>query len=69
MIPRMTSAKGTFLIKIDIFKQIEKRILSAYESAKSGCPSLIVIDEAWLALSNPIFAGKIKEWLKVLRRS
>lgn len=54
---------------VHIFKQIEKRILSAYESAKSGCPSLIVIDEAWLALSNPIFAGKIKEWLKVLRKN
>ncbi len=30
---------------------------------------MIVIDEAWLALSNPIFAGKIKEWLKVLRKN
>ncbi len=54
---------------VHIFKQIEKRILSAYESAKSGRPSLIVIDEAWLALSNPIFASKIKEWLKVLRKN
>jgi type IV secretion system protein VirB4 len=52
-----------------IFNQIEKRILSAYENAKSGRPSLIVIDEAWLALSNPIFASKIKEWLKVLRKN
>ena len=54
---------------VHIFKQIEKRILSAYESAKTGRPSLIVIDEAWLALSNPIFASKIKEWLKVLRKN
>jgi type IV secretion system protein VirB4 len=54
---------------IHIFKQIEKRILSAYESAQSGRPSLIVIDEAWLALSNEIFASKIKEWLKVLRKN
>jgi type IV secretion system protein VirB4 len=52
-----------------IFNQIEKRILSAYENAKSGRPSLIVIDEAWLALSNPIFASKIKEWPKVLRKN
>lgn len=28
-----------------------------------------MIDEAWLALSNPIFAVKIKEWLKVLRKN
>ncbi|MDR3230130.1 MAG: hypothetical protein LBT65_01705 [Synergistaceae bacterium] len=54
---------------VHIFNQIEKRILSAYENAKSGRPSLIVIDEAWLALSNPIFASKIKEWLKVLRKN
>ena len=53
---------------VHIFKQIEKRILSAYESAQTGRPSLIVIDEAWLALSNPMFASKIKEWLKVLRK-
>jgi type IV secretion system protein VirB4 len=52
-----------------IFKQIEKRILSAYETAKSGRPSLIIIDEAWLALGNPIFAAKLKEWLKVLRKN
>jgi type IV secretion system protein VirB4 len=57
---------------VHIFKQIEKRILSAYESAKGakgGCPSLIVIDEAWLALGNPVFAPKLKEWLKVLRKN
>jgi type IV secretion system protein VirB4 len=55
---------------VHIFKQIEKRILSGYgEGKNSGRPSLIVIDEAWLALSNPIFASKIKEWLKVLRKN
>jgi type IV secretion system protein VirB4 len=62
-------AKIVVPVFVHIFKQIEKRILSAYESAKSGRPSLIVIDEAWLALSNPIFASKIKEWLKVLRKN
>jgi type IV secretion system protein VirB4 len=55
---------------VHIFKQIEKRILSGYgEGKNSGYPSLIVIDEAWLALSDPIFASKIKEWLKVLRKN
>jgi type IV secretion system protein VirB4 len=54
---------------VHIFRQIEKRILSARESVQSGCPSLIVIDEAWLALSNPLFASKLKEWLKVLRKN
>jgi type IV secretion system protein VirB4 len=54
---------------VHIFQQIENRILSGRERVQSGCPSLIVIDEAWLALSNPIFASKIKEWLKVLRKN
>jgi type IV secretion system protein VirB4 len=54
---------------LHIFRQIEKRILSGREQGQSGRPSLIVIDEAWLALSNPIFASKIKEWLKVLRKN
>ena len=35
----------------------------------TGQPALIVLDEAWLMLSNKTFAHKIKEWLKVLRKS
>jgi type IV secretion system protein VirB4 len=44
-----------------LFRQIEKRL--------TGRPSLLIIDEAWLALSTPIFARKIKEWLKVFRKA
>lgn len=33
-----------------------------------GTPTLIVLDEAWALLDNRIFAGKIKEWLKTLRK-
>ena len=44
-----------------LFRQIEKRL--------TGRPTLLIIDEAWLALSTPVFSGKIKEWLKVLRKS
>lgn len=43
-----------------IFHQCEKRF--------DGRPTLMVLDEAWLFLSNPVFAGKLKEWLKVLRK-
>lgn len=31
-------------------------------------PSLIVLDECWLFFDNEQFAGKIREWLKVLRK-
>jgi type IV secretion system protein VirB4 len=44
-----------------LFRQIEKRL--------TGKPSLLIIDEAWLALSTPVFAEKIKEWLKVFRKA
>ena len=33
-----------------------------------GSPAMIVLDEAWALIDNPIFAPKIKEWLKVLRK-
>ncbi len=33
-----------------------------------GSPSMIVLDEAWALIDNPIFAPKIKDWLKVLRK-
>lgn len=39
------------------------------ENNLKGQPALIVLDEAWLMLGNPTFAGKIKEWLKVLRKA
>ena len=33
-----------------------------------GTPSMIVLDEAWALIDNPIFAPRIKDWLKVLRK-
>jgi len=34
----------------------------------TGYPSMIVLDEAWALIDNPIFGPKIKDWLKVLRK-
>lgn len=34
-----------------------------------GQPCLLILDEAWLMLANPIFREKIREWLKVLRKA
>ncbi|GHV30663.1 conjugal transfer protein TrbE [Synergistales bacterium] len=50
-----------------LFNEIEKR-LDATVEAKHNPPSLIIIDEAWLALSHEMFQQKIKEWLLVLRK-
>lgn len=33
-----------------------------------GTPSMIVLDEAWALIDNDVFAPKIKDWLKVLRK-
>lgn len=33
-----------------------------------GTATMIVLDEAWALIDNPIFAPKIKDWLKVLRK-
>ena len=33
-----------------------------------GTPTMLVLDEAWALIDNPIFAPKIKDWLKVLRK-
>jgi type IV secretion system protein VirB4 len=33
-----------------------------------GTPTMIVLDEAWALIDNEIFAPKIKDWLKVLRK-
>jgi len=39
------------------------------ERQLNGQPALLVLDEAWLMLGNPVFREKIREWLKVLRKA
>jgi type IV secretion system protein VirB4 len=43
-----------------LFHRIEARL--------AGLPTLIIIDEGWLALDDPGFAGQLREWLKTLRK-
>ncbi len=38
------------------------------EDRFDGRPSLLILDEAWVYLDNPVFAARIREWLKVLRK-
>jgi type IV secretion system protein VirB4 len=33
-----------------------------------GTPTMIVLDEAWALMDNPVFAPRLKDWLKVLRK-
>lgn len=34
-----------------------------------GEPTFIILDECWTFLDNPIFASKIREWLKTMRKN
>ena len=34
----------------------------------TGKPTLLILDEAWIFLDHPLFAARIREWLKVLRK-
>jgi type IV secretion system protein TrbE len=43
-----------------LFHRIEQRL--------DGRPTLLVIDEGWLALDDQDFAGQLREWLKTLRK-
>lgn len=33
-----------------------------------GTPTMIILDEAWALVDNKVFAAKIKDWLKTLRK-
>jgi type IV secretion system protein VirB4 len=38
------------------------------ESRLDGRPTLLIIDEGWLALDDPTFGAQVREWLKTLRK-
>ncbi|MDE2166786.1 MAG: conjugal transfer protein TrbE [Alphaproteobacteria bacterium] len=38
------------------------------EARFDGSPTLLILDEAWVYLDHPLFAARIREWLKVLRK-
>jgi len=38
------------------------------EARFDGSPTFLILDEAWVFLDDPMFAGRIREWLKVLRK-
>jgi len=54
-------------ILLFLFREIEKRLNMTIEGQRNP-PSLIIIDEAWTALSHEMFQAKIREWLLVLRK-
>jgi hypothetical protein len=43
-----------------LFHRVERQFL--------GQPTLLIVDEAWLFLSHPVFARRLQAWLKTLRK-
>jgi type IV secretion system protein TrbE len=56
----MNSAGAVLPVLTYLFHRLEERF--------DGRPTLLVLDEAWLFLDNPLFAARIREWLKTLRK-
>lgn len=38
------------------------------EARFDGSPTLLILDEAWVFLDDPLFSARIREWLKTLRK-
>ncbi|HKY82837.1 conjugal transfer protein TrbE [Novosphingobium mathurense] len=56
----MHSAGVVLPVLTYLFHRLEERF--------DGLPTLLILDEAWVLLDNPLFAQRIREWLKVLRK-
>nr|AAP82052.1 putative mating pair formation protein [Stenotrophomonas maltophilia] len=40
-----------------------------FEKSLKGQPAMLILDEAWMALGNPVFKAALKMWLKELRKA
>ena len=56
----INNKKGITPLLSYIFRRIENSL--------DGSPYIIILDECWMFFDSPIFAAKIREWLKVLRK-
>jgi type IV secretion/conjugal transfer VirB4 family ATPase len=56
----MARPKAAAPALLHLFNRLEERF--------DGRPTLLVLDEAWLFLDSPLFAARIREWLKTLRK-
>jgi type IV secretion/conjugal transfer VirB4 family ATPase len=56
----LVGSPGAAAVLSYLFHRIEGRL--------DGRPTLVIVDEGWLALDDPQFAGQLREWLKTLRK-
>ncbi|MBL8372050.1 MAG: conjugal transfer protein TrbE [Burkholderiaceae bacterium] len=43
-------------------------LFARFEARFDGAPTLLLLDESWLFLDDPVFAARIRQWLKTLRK-
>ncbi|OJX27945.1 MAG: conjugal transfer protein TrbE [Burkholderiales bacterium 68-12] len=43
-------------------------LFARFDERFDGAPTLLILDEAWLFLDDPVFAARIRRWLKTLRK-
>jgi type IV secretion system protein VirB4 len=55
-----SSGRNVVPVLLYLFHRIEQRL--------DGRPTLLVLDEAWTFIDNSLFAEKIRDWLKTLRK-
>ncbi len=51
-----------------LFHRLESRFANPSPTGQGTRPTLLVLDEAWVFLDDPLFSAKIREWLKTLRK-
>ena len=43
-------------------------LFARFDERFDGAPTLLILDEAWLFLDDPVLAARIRQWLKTLRK-
>jgi len=43
-------------------------LFARFDERFDGAPTLLILDEAWLFLDDPVFSARIRQWLKTLRK-
>lgn len=56
------------LIGTGVAPAVLSHLFHRIEDRFDGRPTLLIIDEGWRALDDADFAGKLREWLKTLRK-
>lgn len=58
----------TLMGQASVVEPVLSYLFHRLEARFDGRPTLLILDEAWIFLDNPLFAARIREWLKVLRK-